>query len=460
MSDLNPHPQESALFIIPDAPAGLELGIDCYSGEIAPMFRGFNLVPPGIHFIYHNIGMSPKQGFFFIASKGDVIVRPWDSKNEEISTQNNLSDLSMELLISTIQRGELNINMGSYPFSQYHIWKNLTSLISLNVLKRSNCAPGIPITSCNSDNFQDSSQINQPHFTDIMAVEAKFLEQINSCGSNFANKLTQLNIDKSIILEDLIAKEYSKKWENLLGELQLSFLLFMLIYSYTALQAWKKLIFTICSSEKYLKSYPLFTIKFLKIFYEQLKFTPDDFFVTEISQDNFLCPSLSNLFSSLSDDSISTKNITNDINNWKTDEMKQFHESRKRFFNFIQKKFSLFTALCLPHEDRFNIVAEDLPVLVEEEISSTASEDGQNAQIHSEPFLQPMSLLELQNAQFSWRYPVLYESMLGSQGREDLVMTAMRVLEDAAASKALRGEAERYVTEEVSLQAAATALRA
>jgi hypothetical protein len=39
-------------------------------------------------------------------------------------------------------------------------------------------------------------------------------------------------LDKSTLLEHLIAEEFGGRYQELLGELQLSFLLFMLIYSY------------------------------------------------------------------------------------------------------------------------------------------------------------------------------------------------------------------------------------
>jgi hypothetical protein len=41
-----------------------------------------------------------------------------------------------------------------------------------------------------------------------------------------------------------------------------------------------------------------------------------------------------------------------------------------------------------------------------------------------------MSPAEKEAALFSWRYPMLYESMLLTSGREDMLMAAMRILEE------------------------------
>lgn len=41
-----------------------------------------------------------------------------------------------------------------------------------------------------------------------------------------------------------------------------------------------------------------------------------------------------------------------------------------------------------------------------------------------------MSVAEKEAALFSWRYPLVYESMVLTQGKEDMVMAAMRILEE------------------------------
>ncbi len=47
---------ESAFIIVPEAPAGLDFGIDCMQYETGPRFKGLSLVPPGLHFLHHGTG--------------------------------------------------------------------------------------------------------------------------------------------------------------------------------------------------------------------------------------------------------------------------------------------------------------------------------------------------------------------------------------------------------------------
>jgi len=67
----------NSFVIVPDAPVGLEFGIDCISYELGVKFKGISLVPTGLHFIYHNVGFGMRQGFFLrVTSQAEVIILP------------------------------------------------------------------------------------------------------------------------------------------------------------------------------------------------------------------------------------------------------------------------------------------------------------------------------------------------------------------------------------------------
>ncbi len=113
---------------------------------------------------------------------------------------------------------------------------------------------------------------------------------------------------------------------------QLSFVLFLLLYSYPALEQWKALVSLISESERVLLHGPSsstnssrapqagsktnmnnrpgsnrgdasqmkegnFGALFIRTFYEQLNYVPEDFFENELSKDSFLKPVVSSLFS-------------------------------------------------------------------------------------------------------------------------------------------------------------------
>lgn len=111
---------DAAILIVPDVPATLEFGIDLMTYETGTRFLGVSLIPPGLHFIHHSVGMGIKQGFFFYADKGNIVIRPWDSSEEEIQCTNTLSEESSLALCGAVHRGELNSQLGPYPVSQHH----------------------------------------------------------------------------------------------------------------------------------------------------------------------------------------------------------------------------------------------------------------------------------------------------------------------------------------------------
>jgi A1 cistron-splicing factor AAR2 len=360
---------DSAVLVVPDAPKGLDFGIDVTSYETGPNFQGLSLIPPGLHFIYHSVGVGCRQGQFLHTSKSEVIVRHWDSKNEEIAPKDSLSDGARLQLIEALNRGRLNEKLGPYPLSDEHLWKNLTSFITPEVLRHCNCCAGACILSNDSADITTSKHAKKnsdhyvtPTFADVRLVESKLNELANmkkkdqERDTQDIDDLTAINMDKSSLISTLLKSEYAQRWEGLLGELQLSFILFMLIFSNDALEQWKKLISTICQSENYLQKNPGFTQAFLRVFYEQLHYAPADFFTTELSRDNFLRPAMSALFSAL--DTTESHTVV--------------AEHRRRLITFVQKKFGLYEESEEMNEimisqllDRFNLVDDDAPTVVD-----------------------------------------------------------------------------------------------
>lgn len=535
---LNSH----GFFILTDPPESLDFGIDTMSYETGPNFRGISLIPSGIHFIYHSLGMGMRQGYFKFFAKGDIEIKSWDSSNEEISIANVLSDETCRLIKLSLSRGDFNNQLGSYPYAQHSSWQNLSNFITLRVLNKAECPPGTVLYpgDADDDDISDYSSIGKtPHpqnmslkpyfpnsarvcrFTDIKAVEEMLIDKIISnsllVGIDRAMTLTQIHVDTSQILENLVLNCCENSWEDLLGELQLSFIVFILLYSYPALEQWKKLINLICSSHEWIVKDSQFTISFTRILYEHLKFTPEDFFGNELSKDNFLVQSISSLLTALN--SSLDENVL---------------ENKRRLYTFMQSQYGLFNEINLAwinfadesncdreiisvlkkyplvSEDMYNLVEEDMPVIVgysEDEVRchlegvevtvemsngvggvvcnavvSTVSEEARHrshwenvdASISSSRGLststplnssfpiensisiqasaveqQSQSSVEMEiemevvqqpsgsrsrgadhNVMYSWRYPLLYEAMMSSDGCEDLVMTAARVVDE------------------------------
>ena len=475
-----------AVLIIPDVPLGLDFGINCMSFETGPKFRGMSMIPQGLHFIYHSTGMAARQGFFLRSDVTDVIVRQWDSFEEHISAKDNLSTDSMSALCQQLNRGDLNANLGPYPVAEHHIWQNLSCYIYENVLNKAGCPMGEIIYSSEAQDLAaisipNSSGANQrvnkfekkestgkekspllgnvAQFVDIIAAENRLREVINSSEYDHqdirATMLTSLYIDKSTVLENLVETEYGGSWENILGEMQLSFILFLLIFCYDALEHWKKLVDTICRSERILISKPDLATAFMRILYAQLNFSPADFFANELSKDNFLRPAVSSLFENMKQ----PKGVLS----------QSVLEHKKRLLNFFQKKFNLFldsedvvsinSKKNKFNDDDYNLVDEDKPAIISiEEMEASdsrmlrnngdnnsnpdnnAMEIGDNNESSnisdtahdSKPLeiIGTMSVSQIEIGMFSWRYPNLYDSMCADLN-EDMEMTALRILSES-----------------------------
>ena len=251
-----------AVVVIPDVPLGLDVGVDCLSFETGPKFRGIGLIPSGLHFLYHSMGMSGRQGFFFrILSTNDVLIRPWDAYQEVICSHCNLSEASQTTLLRDLQRGELNDNLGPYPVAEHHVWSNLSCFIDDNVLLRAQCEvgevihgseatedfvklhsqigsakklvssssskstptptpiivtenvsiPPVDISSSGEEKKNSLEGLGRPaKFVDVLAIEVSLREQINTLPDTTARaqQLTALYMDKSLILETLVVQEY------------------------------------------------------------------------------------------------------------------------------------------------------------------------------------------------------------------------------------------------------------
>lgn len=456
--------ERGGVFFVTDPPPSFDFGIDCFSYETKSDFRGICMIPAGFHIIYWSTGIGSRQGYFIPFEKDEVVVKSWDSVVEDLLPVHNLSDWSLSNLLAAISRGELDPHLGPYPLEIYKSWTNLSNYITSSSLSLVGIPPHTLILPGDLQDAHSPEEKNlqalQPYFPnsariaqycDIKSFERQFLQS-----NQFENgsQVTQFHLDRSELLGYLLTHHY-KTWENLLAELQISFLLFMLIFSYPSLEHWKSLVNLISSSERVLLQHPQFTCGFLRAFYEQLHYSPDDFFETEISSNNFLRPILSSLFDNLGG---------------ALDE--HVREHRNRLLIFTQKKFNIYQEDSrVSGMDKYILVEEDMPVIVgDQELSDlekyregdpSAKSQGSNTEKIPGPPPQTNTSdnIALQEGLFSWRYPLLYEEMVrhndqATVSREDLVMTSMRIIDEMEPSEGLKhlhDEAVRFLENEVSL---------
>jgi len=164
-----------SLLLVLDVPVGVEFGIDCITYETGPKFKGLSMVPSGLHFVYHGTGMGARQGFFIFVESKEILIKSWDSSQEEILPKHNLPEGSLKSLHEALARGDLNAFLGPYPFQQHHTWKNVTNFINSSVLDRSDCTIETLIyPGDDSDVLVLNTTTKQPRKEDNQQVKAYF----------------------------------------------------------------------------------------------------------------------------------------------------------------------------------------------------------------------------------------------------------------------------------------------
>ena len=116
-------------------------------------------------------------------------------------------------------------------------------------------------------------------------------------------EITKCSMDSSYMLETLLKEKYNLNEKDLLGEIQFSFICFLIGQVYDGFDQWKKLVHLICSSETALTNHTQFFMDFIGVLHFQVHEIPEDFFVDIVSQNNFLTSTLQEFFSNLEDSS-------------------------------------------------------------------------------------------------------------------------------------------------------------
>ncbi|KAL0549139.1 hypothetical protein IC582_013620 [Cucumis melo] len=275
-----------------DVPQYTLVGIDTQMFSAGPSFKGIKMIPPGPHFLYYSSSsrdgreFSPITGFFVDAGPSEVIVRRWDQREERLI---KVLEEEEERFREAIRRLEFDRQLGPYNLGQYGEWKRISNHINSTTIERLEpiggditvvCEPGISQSTSKSavekvleDQLKaskfatpvDSSQRRGCYYTKIPHV----IKQRGVHGQ----ELTYLNLDKTLLLENLLKEYFGGSEDLLLGELQFAFVVFLMGQSLEGFLQWKSLVtlFFECTEAPFCTRSQLFT-KFIKVIYHQLKF--------------------------------------------------------------------------------------------------------------------------------------------------------------------------------------------
>lgn len=293
-----------AFLVINGVPEGTEFGIDYGSWTVGPKFRGLKMIPPGLHFIFFSSvskegTVAPRVGFFHHFQSGEVSV--WDYKKE------------VEMLVEGPEFAgtmkDIDSSLAPYPFQHYEKWCSLTGHITeLTVRRVSPLCKMIHSATPLLNNPQAARDVEQAVGVEEK-LDAHFVQDENSTmrftkiqrhiypAGATPQQITMACLDSSSRLNDLISSLSSP--EEILSELQLAFIVFLLGHVYSAFEQWKQLVDVICRVREGLHQHPDFYKNFIRVLHFQLRETPEDFFVDIVSRNNFLTTTLKIFFENL-----------------------------------------------------------------------------------------------------------------------------------------------------------------
>ncbi|KAE9614883.1 putative A1 cistron-splicing factor, AAR2 [Lupinus albus] len=275
-----------------DVPPYTLLGVDTQVFNPGPIFKGIKMIPPGPHIVYYRSssregnGFSPIIGFFIDAGPSEVIVRKWDYQEERLV---KISEEEEERYTLAVKNLEFDRQLGPYNLANYGEWKRLSNFITKSSIKRLEPIGGEISVVCENDVVRNTPKTSMEEALDkqlnIDNSATSFrkyqtkgcyyttIPRLGKCKGVSVQELTSLNLDKTQLLETLLAKDYGGSENLLLGELQFSFVAFLMVQSLQAFFQWKSLVSLLfgCTEAPLHTRTQLFT-KFIKVIYYQLKY--------------------------------------------------------------------------------------------------------------------------------------------------------------------------------------------
>lgn len=120
--------EEGGVFIFLNVPKETEFGIDFKLWNTDEKFRGIKMIPPGLHYIFyssvsHTGDVAPRSGFFYNFRKGEIVVRKWNIKEEDMSVDKCTEE---EIVHFRHNIKAMDNFLGCYPYDIYDKWVSLT----------------------------------------------------------------------------------------------------------------------------------------------------------------------------------------------------------------------------------------------------------------------------------------------------------------------------------------------
>jgi len=319
---------EGAVLVLKDVPPATEFGIDTHSWNVGEKFLGVKMIPPGLHFVYYSAvntkfrDTAPRSGFFHWFKKGELLAYRWDASTETLV--DDVSQQDKDNMKADLQN--IDNRLGAYPYQSYNKWLMLTSRIKKEKLEKLEPEEKFisSVTEMVNSPEGTADEDNLPDLTPRPGTNINYTQISKSrCPPNPSGiEITKHHMDRSYQLEQFIQQLGNS--QEVLAEVQFSFLCFLVGMNYASFEHWKHLVDLLCGCADSLLKHPGLFQDFITDLYFQMVEIPQDFFVDIVSQNNFLVRALTNLFENIKE----TKEVSADLK-----------QKAQRFENCCAKKF-------------------------------------------------------------------------------------------------------------------------
>lgn len=320
-----------------EVPKGTEIGIDLNYWNCGPNFIGLKGIQKGTHFVYWSAVSEDDSTsksclrigrFLVIDSLSDKIFWKWDKQEE---TFVKCSAEETESINSNWK--DMLPRLGPIEVKNCKKWSCLTKYISQGIIdkvcpdNRPVCSAtqlvSRPFCSTRSDHRESSENTSGQVCSSLSEAESKLPKMSESDASKLcyskidrvqtdgmsAVEITSSHLDHSVRLRNLLDHNYSTNNLYILGEVQLSFICFLIGQNYDSFEHWKSLVTLICNSDSLILEKPKLFDIFLMVLHFQVQQIPSDFFVDILSANNFLVSVLHVLFTNVQ----SSQNVNEDL---------------------------------------------------------------------------------------------------------------------------------------------------
>ncbi|KAF5749983.1 protein AAR2 [Tripterygium wilfordii] len=184
-----------------------------------------------------------------------VIVRKWDQQEERLI---KVPEEEEERYCHAVRSFEFDRHLGPYGLNQWGEWKQLSNYLTKSVIERIEPIGGEITVTLESDMVTNAHKSTAEKALDEQLGIGKFSRsddksQSRGCyytliprvvkrGGMNVEELTSLNLDKTQLLESILIKDFGGSEDLLLGELQFSYIAFLMGQSLAAFLQWKSLV--------------------------------------------------------------------------------------------------------------------------------------------------------------------------------------------------------------------------